>query len=92
MMRTIEDQAASVLAKPGPNRRESAHQAREAAAASATTRDTVEVSAETRRRVDEPVRTELVERIREQLAQGAYLTPEKLDVAVERLQRALSEP
>jgi anti-sigma28 factor (negative regulator of flagellin synthesis) len=89
MMRTIADQAVSVLAKAGPNRRESARQAREAAAESAT-RDTVEVSAETRRRVDEPVRTELVERIREQLTQGVYLTPEKLDVAVERLQRALS--
>ncbi|HMQ15739.1 MAG TPA: hypothetical protein PKC49_07175 [Phycisphaerae bacterium] len=40
MMRTIEDQAVSVLAKPGPNRRESAPQAREAAAASATTSTT----------------------------------------------------
>ena len=37
----------------------------------------------------EPYRTELVQRVRAEIADGTYLTDEKLDTVVERLHREL---
>jgi hypothetical protein len=34
---------------------------------------------------DGPIRTELVERVRREIAAGTYDTPEKLDIALDRL-------
>jgi len=40
---------------------------------------------------DAPVRTELVERIRREIAEGAYDTPEKWDAALDKLSKRLEE-
>jgi hypothetical protein len=40
---------------------------------------------------DQPIRTELVERVRREIAAGTYDTPEKWDIALERLLRRLQE-
>ncbi len=37
-----------------------------------------------------PVRKDLVERIKEEIRQGVYETPEKVDIAIERLAKDLS--
>jgi negative regulator of flagellin synthesis FlgM len=34
---------------------------------------------------DQPIRTELVERIRREIAEGTYDTPEKWEIALDRL-------
>ena len=34
---------------------------------------------------DAPIRTELVERVRREIAEGTYDTPEKWDIALDRL-------
>ncbi|MFL5241442.1 MAG: hypothetical protein ACJ8FY_04985 [Gemmataceae bacterium] len=39
----------------------------------------------------EPIRTELVERVRKEIASGTYDTPEKMDTALERLFRIVLE-
>lgn len=55
--------------------------------------DLVEISDAARRREIEAGREaarERVERIRGEIARGTYETPEKLDVAIERLHRALT--
>lgn len=40
---------------------------------------------------DPGIRTELVERVRREIAEGAYVTPEKLEIALERLFDRLSQ-
>lgn len=37
-----------------------------------------------------PIRTELVKRVKAEIAAGSYLTDQKLNVAIERLQRYLN--
>ncbi|MBU0640684.1 MAG: flagellar biosynthesis anti-sigma factor FlgM [Planctomycetes bacterium] len=58
-------------------------------------RDEVELSQAAREYEPEqpaaPIRTDLVERIREDIAGGRYLTPDKLDIALERLLGELVE-
>ena len=44
-----------------------------------------------RRPEDAPVRQDLVERVRREIAEGTYDTPEKWDIALERLLRRLEE-
>jgi hypothetical protein len=43
------------------------------------------------RSADAPIRTELVERIRREIAEGTYDTPEKWDAALDRLSKRLTE-
>jgi hypothetical protein len=38
---------------------------------------------------DQPIRWELVERVRREIAAGIYETPEKMDIALNRLQERL---
>ena len=38
-----------------------------------------------------PIRTELVERVRGEIAAGTYDTPEKLEIALDRLMRTLED-
>ena len=40
---------------------------------------------------DAPIRIELVERIRREIAEGAYDTPEKWDAALDKLSKRLEE-
>jgi hypothetical protein len=40
---------------------------------------------------DAPIRTELVERIRREIAEGIYDTPEKWDAALDKLSKRLEE-
>jgi hypothetical protein len=40
---------------------------------------------------DRPIRADLVARVRREIAEGSYDTPEKFDVALERLLRRLEE-
>jgi negative regulator of flagellin synthesis FlgM len=47
--------------------------------------------AERRPPPDAPIRTELVERIRKEIADGAYDTPEKFEAALDRLLDRLEE-
>lgn len=42
-------------------------------------------------RDDRPIRTELVERVRREIAEGTYDTPEKFDKALDNLLRRLEE-
>lgn len=52
--------------------------------------DSVELSDVAEARIGgEPFRSELVQRVRAEIADGAYLTDEKLDAVVERLHREL---
>jgi hypothetical protein len=43
------------------------------------------------RSADAPIRTELVERVRREIAAGTYDTPEKWEAALDRLSRKLLE-
>lgn len=67
--------------------------AAKAAANFAASQDVVEISTVTRlsARIAEipEVRTELVERVKAEIAAGTYETPEKLDIAVTRLMEEL---
>lgn len=40
---------------------------------------------------ERPIRVGLVERIRREIAEGSYDTPEKLEIALDRLMRRLDE-
>jgi len=55
--------------------------------------DAVDLSEAARKHIDEaappPIRTELVQRVRAELAAGTYLTNEKIGIAAERLRDAL---
>jgi len=55
--------------------------------------DAVELSEAGREQIEQsesaPVRTELVERVRAEIAAGTYLTGDKLDAVVERLHDAM---
>jgi anti-sigma28 factor (negative regulator of flagellin synthesis) len=55
--------------------------------------DAVELSDTARQQIERgggvPVRAELVERVRAEIAAGTYLTDDKLDAAVNRLREAL---
>ncbi|HOF18898.1 MAG TPA: flagellar biosynthesis anti-sigma factor FlgM [Phycisphaerae bacterium] len=55
--------------------------------------DTVEISAAARlaARIEEipPVRAELVERVKAEIAAGTYETPERIEIAVDRLMEEL---
>lgn len=42
-------------------------------------------------REDRPIRTELVARVRREIAEGTYDTPEKFDKALDKLLRRLEE-
>lgn len=44
---------------------------------------------ETTAREEAPIRTALVERVRREIAAGVYDTPEKFEMALDRLQRRL---
>jgi hypothetical protein len=41
------------------------------------------------RKEDRPIRWDLVERIRREIAAGVYETPEKMEIALKRLQEQL---
>ncbi|MBL1216403.1 MAG: hypothetical protein D8M59_02790 [Planctomycetes bacterium] len=77
----------------GPNTGISSHKYRadqaESTAGSRTGPDRVELSLEARMlRVlteGDPVRRDLVDRVKEQIASGEYMNKEKLDIAVERM-------
>jgi hypothetical protein len=43
----------------------------------------------TRPEAERPFRADLVERVRREIAEGIYDTPEKFDIALERLMRRL---
>lgn len=54
--------------------------------------DTVELSPRAQaisRQRTAGLRTELIDRVRQEIAEGTYLTPERLDAAAERLARVL---
>lgn len=42
-------------------------------------------------REDRPIRTELVERVRREIAEGTYDTPEKWEIALDRLFKRLEQ-
>ena len=53
--------------------------------------DLMDEAAENHRHEDRPIRRELVERVRREIAAGTYETPEKLEAALARLLDRLSE-
>lgn len=60
---------------------------KEVAAPEAT--GSMETRSNERRQEDRPIRTELVERVRREIAEGTYDTPEKWELALDRLLRRL---
>jgi len=87
MLRAVDH--GSVMAAPTPSDRRGAAKRETGEAPSTSGVDRVEVSTEGRLQVEGPVRSELVARVRAAIADGTYLTAEKIDVAVDRLSKEL---
>ncbi|MFQ5805032.1 MAG: flagellar biosynthesis anti-sigma factor FlgM [Phycisphaerae bacterium] len=85
------DAATQPTARRGARRSEEARPAQEHPARTDT--DAVELSEAAQEQIERYesglVRTELVERVRAQIAAGAYLTDDKLDAVVNRLHEAM---
>ena len=62
----------------------------QAAAVETPGADRVELSEAARNHEDQPVRNELVSRVRTEIASDAYLTDEKIDATIEKLLSALN--
>ena len=56
--------------------------------------DALELSAAARKQIEQPdsqgIRTELVERVRSEIAAGTYLTDDKIDAVIDRLMRKVA--
>jgi len=63
----------------------------EAMPTSSSSQDSGRTPCEERPAPDAPIRTELVERIRREIADGTYDTPEKWDAALDKLSKRLED-
>lgn len=94
-MKVIAEVQSGVSMRPtAPARPAGADATRSAAEArNAVPSDAVELSPAAQRQLqDAPVRSDLIAQVREQIANGTYLTEDKLNATIDRLAKVLRQP